>query len=72
MGGKMSGHKIPVTFQYPMPALTTEQAARALGVSRQTVWRLKATGEIRATAYGVIPVSELQRHLQEQIKNAEQ
>lgn len=64
----MSAKRIPVTFMYPALALCVRDAAKAMGTSRQTVWRLTATGKIKKTEYGTIPVTELQRHLDEEMQ----
>ena len=61
----MSAKTIPVAFCYPRLALRPSEVAQALGVSRRTVSRLLATGAIRKTSYGVIPVKELEKHLYE-------
>jgi hypothetical protein len=61
--------RIPVTFEYPVLALPTGKAAKAMGIDRKTLWKLKNRTEnpIRETAYGVIPIAEIQRHLREEI-----
>ncbi len=59
--------RIPVTFLYPVLALKPKDAARAIGVGKTQLWRLRASGQIKATEYGVIPVVELERHLAQEI-----
>jgi len=64
--------QIPITWHdapsTPVLALPVLKAAAAIGVSRQTMWKLVATGKIRKTSYGVIPVSELEQHLKQEIE----
>jgi hypothetical protein len=61
---------IPVQFLCPVLAMPVNQAAKSLGVSRRTIWRLCASGQLTKTSYGTIPVAELERHLVEQINHA--
>jgi hypothetical protein len=57
-----------IIFIAPVLALTKSKAAEAIGCSRTTFWRLCATGQIRATPHGVVPVTELQRYLDKAIE----
>lgn len=60
---------IPITFVEPIPrlALTKKEAAKALGVSVQTIWRLTATGKLPKTTYGVFPISAIEEHLRQEV-----
>jgi hypothetical protein len=51
-----------------LDAVTKKEAARRLSVSPWTVWKLIATGQIKVTPYGRVPVSEIGRHLTEAAK----
>jgi hypothetical protein len=59
-----------VTWMAPVLAMPLRQAAQSIGVSYSTLRRLVAAGRIKRTDYGVIPVSEIERHLQEAIEAA--
>ena len=54
----------------PVLALPKGKAAEAIGVSRSTLYRQIASGKIRVTSYGTIPVTELQRHLAAEMERA--
>lgn len=47
----------------PPLAVSVREAAKRLGISRTTMWKLCATGKIRKTSYGTIAIRELERHL---------
>lgn len=49
-------------------ALTKAEAAKYLGVSVQTIWRLCALGKIKKTSYGTYPVESLNNHLKEEMQ----
>lgn len=49
-------------------AVTATDACKLLGIGRKTLWRLKSTGRITPTSYGTYPITELERHLQEEIQ----
>jgi len=44
-------------------AYNTNQAAKALGVSRTWIWRKQALGKIRKAECGLFPHSEIERIL---------
>lgn len=44
-------------------ALTKTEAAKYLGVSTQTIWRLQSAGKIKKTSYGTYPIQSLDEHL---------
>lgn len=49
-------------------ALTKTEAAKYLGVSVQTIWRLAALGKIKKTSYGTYPIESLNNHLREEMQ----
>lgn len=51
-------------------ALTREEAAKYLGTSVTTIWRLKSTGQIACTSYGTYPVVSLDAHLQREVEKS--
>lgn len=59
---------IPVTFIYPVLAMNPTEAARALSISRRKLWHLIAVGDLHKTKYGRIPVSEIERHLAQEVE----
>lgn len=65
----MSARNVSVAFCYPKLALSLDEAAQALSVSRRTISRLLSRGELRKTSYGVIPVAEIEKHLKTYERN---
>lgn len=49
-------------------AFKKNAAAKKLGVSPWTVWKLLSTGKLKQTPYGTIPETEIDRHLAEAAK----
>jgi hypothetical protein len=60
--------EIPDVAQIPRLALKLNDAAIALGVSRQQIWKLASTGQIQKTVYGTYPVASLEAHLEKEMK----
>lgn len=62
----------PATIIQTVPklALTRKEAAAALGVSENTIWRLASLGKIQKTSYGTYPVASLTAHLENEMKKA--
>jgi hypothetical protein len=52
----------PVVYVKPL-AVNQQTAAAMLGISRWTLRRLWAAGEIRRTSYGTYLVEDLERHV---------
>lgn len=69
INGQPATIEIPALAMAP-GALTKAEAAKYLGVSLQTIWRLKSTGQIACTSYGTYPISSLQSHLSREIERA--
>lgn len=58
--------QIHITFEYPVIALPYAAAAKAVGVSRCTLWRDVAAGKIKEGPHKTFAVAELTRYSQEE------
>lgn len=68
----INGQPVEIEVDLPTPqlALTKSGAAKALGVSEHTIWRLASTGQIAKTSYGTYPVASLNAHLEAEMQKA--
>jgi excisionase family DNA binding protein len=62
--------QIPIVFLSEPLAVRPAEAAKLLACSPSTIYRMKKTGDLKTTKYGTIPVAELQRHLQNEMRKA--
>lgn len=59
-------------LESPTLALKPTPAAKAMGISRMQLWRLRNLEDgdprkIHATKYGTVPIAELERHLKAEV-----
>ena len=57
-----------VVAAWPKGALSRQEAARYLGIGTTKLWLLTASGKVKRTSYGTYPVTELDRHLAEELE----
>lgn len=66
INGQPAEIELPISF-VPRLALKKSEAALALGVSRQTIWRLASTDKIVKTSTGTYPVKSLEAYLEREM-----
>jgi len=54
----------------PKGAITRAEAAQYLSIGLTQLWKLTATGKVKRTSYGTFTITELDRHLAEEMENA--
>ena len=63
---RVAAQRIAVVFE--RGALKQWEAAQYLGIGTTQLWKLTQLGKVRRTSYGTYPITELDRHLREEVK----